>query len=97
MEIPTTDQIVEWRTHEVTVAYLHFLAMWRESLKDQWAHRVFQTHEDNLYALAQVDLLERLIELKDKEEFLGVLSSVNEDSEQVGPEGPGPGDPGEAL
>lgn len=49
------------------------MRLWKESLKDQWSKKVFQkddpqlTAEANAAAIAQIELLDRLIELNEQE------------------------------
>lgn len=56
---------------------------WKETLKEQWAEKVFQketyeqTVEANAAALAQIDLLNKLIEL-DVIDIEGALSETEQ-------------------
>jgi hypothetical protein len=59
------------------------LRSWKETLKEQWAEKVFQketyeqTVEANAAALAQIDLLNKLIEL-DVIDIEGALSETEQ-------------------
>ena len=61
------------------------MLLWKESLKEQWSEKLFQkespqlTAEANAAALAQVDLLTKLLELDETE----ITEAFEEHEQQI--------------
>lgn len=82
LKAPSQEEFQQWKVDPVTrVIWLGVLAKWKESLKEQWSEKVFQkeTHEQtveaNAAALAQIEVLNKLIDL-DVIDIEGALSET---------------------
>lgn len=97
-KIPTEQAWEVWVQEPVTLAHRNLLRRWVGALHEQWENRNYQgstAHETatmNAVALAQVDLLNKLINLDYQQ-----LEDGLTDEEHIGTETPGPRGPSEAL
>jgi hypothetical protein len=74
----TEQEFQEWRSLQGTQVFYQLLRAWREALKEQWAkgHWVGDL-EGNSAAIAQVDMIEKLLDL----DYTQVKESLDESDE----------------
>lgn len=74
----------EWQHHQVTKEWYSFLEFLKKELQDDWANSVFtgslegETVQRNAFALGQVELLSRLLEIS-SEEILEMYSGRDDE------------------